>query len=88
MGIALREKRACKGFLWRYTGISKEEQFNEQPVIKVCCSTAEKIAFVSIADAARDAKISAPALRQRIITQVHLGDYHWVFDKKSTHYTF
>jgi hypothetical protein len=86
VGIALREKRVCKGFIWRYTGISKEEQYNEQPVIKVRCSTAEKIAFDTIADAARDAKISAPALRQRIITQVHLGDYHWVFDKKSTHY--
>jgi hypothetical protein len=86
IGIALREKRACKGFLFRYTGVSKEEQYNEQPVIKVCCSTAEKTAFETIADAARDANISAPALRQRIITQVHLNDCHWVFDKKSTHY--
>jgi hypothetical protein len=86
IGIALREKRVCKGFLWRYTGISKEEQYNDQPVLKVCCSTGQKIPFDTIADAARDAKISAPALRQRILTHVHLNDCHWIFDKNSTHY--
>jgi hypothetical protein len=88
IGIALREKRVCQGFLWRYTGISKEEQYNEQPVIKVCCSTGNKEYFNNIADAARDANISSPGLRQRIITQVHLLDHHWIFNKdvKSTHY--
>ena len=86
VGIALREKRVCQGFLWRYSGISKEEQFNEQPVIKICCSTGEKKMFKTIADAARDSNISAPALRQRILTHVHINDYHWVFDKQSTHY--
>ena len=79
IGIALREKRVCQGFLWRYTGFSKEQQFNEQPVVKVCCSTGEKTKFNTIADAARDAKISAPALRQRILTHVHLMDYHYTF---------
>ena len=79
IGIALREKRICQGFLWRYTGFSKEQQFNEQPVVKVCCSTGEKTKFNTIADAARDAKISAPALRQRILTHVHLMDYHYTF---------
>ena len=89
IGIALREKRVCRGFLWRYTGISKEEQYNEQPVVKVCCSTGSKVYFNTIADAAKDAKISSPALRQRIITQVHLLDHHWIFNKdiKPTHYT-
>lgn len=82
IGIALREKRVCQGFLWRYTGFSKEQQFNEQPVVKVCCSTGEKTKFNTIADAARDAKISAPALRQRILTHVHLMDYHYTFLKK------
>ena len=86
VGIALREKRVCQGFLWRYSGISKEEQFNEQPVLKICCSTGEKKMFKTIADAARDSKISAPALRQRILTQVHINDHHWLFDKQSTHY--
>ena len=86
VGIALREKRVCKGFLWRYSGISKEEQFNEQPVVKICCSSGEKKMFKTIADAARDSKISAPALRQRILTNIHINDHHWVFDKKSTHY--
>lgn len=79
IGIALREKRVCQGFLWRYTGFSKEQQFNEQSVFKVCCSTGEKIHFKTIADAARDASISPPALRQRILTKVHLLDHHYIF---------
>jgi hypothetical protein len=87
VGIALREKRVCQGFLWRYTGISKEEQYNEQPVIKVCCSTGDKMYFKTIADAAKDCNISAPALRQRILTHVHINDSHWVFDKNANHYT-
>jgi hypothetical protein len=86
VGIALREKRICQGFLWRYSGISKEQQYNEQPVIKVCCSTGEKNSFKTIADAARDCNVSAPALRQRILTHVHINDHHWIFDKNATHY--
>jgi hypothetical protein len=81
IGIALREKRVCKGFLWRYSGFSKEEQFNDQPIIKVCCSTGEKTCFKTIADAARDAKISAPALRNRVLTDVHINNHHWCFQK-------
>ena len=87
VGIALREKRVCQGFLWRYTGISKEDQYSDQPVIKVCCSTGEKTYFKTIADAAKDCSLSAPGLRQRILTKVHLNDHHWIFDKLSTHYT-
>jgi len=86
VGIALREKRICQGFLWRYSGISKEEQYNEQPVIKVCCSTGIKTSFKTIADAAKDSNISAPALRQRIMTHVHVNDHHWIFDKNANHY--
>jgi hypothetical protein len=86
VGIALREKRVCQGYLWRYSGISKEEQFNEQPIIKVCCSTGEKTFFKTIADAARDVKISAPALRQRVLTNVHINDHHWIFNKTTNHY--
>ena len=48
--------------------------------------TGNKIYFNTIADAARDAKISSPALRQRIITQVHLLDHHWIFNKSAKHY--
>jgi len=86
VGIALREKRVCQGYLWRYSGISKEEQFNEQPIIKVCCSTGDKIFFKTIADAARDVKISAPALRQRVLTNVHINGHHWIFNKSANHY--
>jgi hypothetical protein len=81
IGIALREKRVCQGFLWRYSGFSKEEQFNEQPIVKVCCSTGEKTQFKTIADAARDAKVTTPALRNRVLTDVHSDGHHWIFPK-------
>ena len=87
MGTALRESRLCQGFLWRYSGISKEEQFAEQPVIKISCKTGVKTYFKNIADSARDAKISAPAMRRRILTDVHVNNYHWVFDKSAIHYS-
>lgn len=86
IGIALRNKTLCKGFLFRYSGISREDQYSSQPVIKVCCSTGVKLCFENMADAARDCKISAPGLRNRILTKVHIDDFHWIFDKNSTHY--
>ena len=86
IGIALRNKTLCRTFLWRYSGISRDDQYSDQPVIKVCCSTGEKTRFDNMADAARDVNISAPGLRNRILTKVHLDDYHWIFDK-TTHYT-
>ncbi len=86
IGIALREKRVCQGFLWRYSGVSKEDQFVCQPVVKVCCSTGEKTFFKTIAEAAKDCNISAPGMRMRILTDVHVNKFHWVFDKNSTHY--
>ena len=86
VGIAVRENRQCQGFLWRYSGVSKEEQFAEQPVIKFCCKNGEKSYFKNIAEAAKDAKISAPALRRRILTDVHVNNYHWTFNKNATHY--
>lgn len=87
IGTALREKKVCKNFLWRYSGISKEEQYSEQPVIKICCSTGEKTCFSTIADAAKDCNISAPGLRSRILTNVHINDHHWKFNKGATHYS-
>ncbi len=86
IGTALREARLCKGFLWRYSGVSKEEQFADQPVIKICCKNGEKCFFKNIADAAKDANVSAPALRRRILTDVHVNNNHWVFDKTASHY--
>jgi hypothetical protein len=87
IGYAVRENRQCKGFLWRYSGVSKEEQFAEQPVVKICCKNGEKNCFKNIAEAAKDANISAPALRRRILTDVHVNNYHWIFDKNATHYS-
>jgi hypothetical protein len=86
IGYAVREKRICKDFLWRYSGVSKEEQFAEQPVIKICCKNGEKMYFKTIADAAKDAKMSAPGLRMRILTDVHVDNFHWVFNKDACHY--
>lgn len=86
IGIALREKRVCQGFLWRYAGISKEDQYSEQPVVRINCTTGVKTEYKTIADAARNGGVSAPAMRQRILTNVHINDHHWTFDKSSTHY--
>jgi hypothetical protein len=87
IGIAVRGKTVCQGFLWRYSGISKEDQYSEQPVIKICCSTGKKTCFSTIADAAKNCNISAPGLRSRILTNVHINDHHWKFNKGATHYS-
>ena len=87
IGIALRNKKVCINYLWRYSNISAEDQYTDQPVIKVCCNTGEKQHFPNIAAAAVDCNISAPGLRNRILTKVHVNDHHWIFNKNSTHYT-
>lgn len=87
VGIALRNKTLVRGFIVRYSGISKEDQYSEQKITKTCCQTGVSIIFPTIADAARDAKISAPGLRNRILTKVHFDNHHWNFDKSSNHYT-
>ena len=86
VGIALRNKTLCQGFIWRYAGISNDDQMKDQPVIKICCSTGEKTNFPHMAAAAKDAGISAPGLRNRILTNVHINGYHWIFNKSATHY--
>lgn len=86
IGNALRNKIICKGFLWRYSGISKEDQMTDQPVIRITCNNGEKKQYPNISSAAKDAKISPPGLRNRILTNVHINGYHWVFDKNATHY--
>ncbi len=85
VGIALRNKSLCQGFLWRYSGISKEDQMSDQPVIRINCKTGERKNYPNIASAAKDARISAPGLRNRIITDVHINNFHWIFDKTATH---
>lgn len=80
IGTALRENRTCRGFIWRYAGFSKEDALMEKPVIKICCKTGERTCFSTIADAAKDCKVSAPALRRRIMTDVHVNNHHWVFE--------
>ena len=86
VGIALRNKKLCRGFIFRYAGISNEDQYKDQPVIKICCSDGKRIEFTCIADAAKDARISAPGLRNRILTRVHRDNHHWIFNKNSSHY--
>ena len=65
----------------------KEIQNDKQQVIKVCCSTGKKTKFATIADAAKDAIISAPGLRSRILTKVHTNGHHWIFGKNASHYS-
>ena len=86
IGVAMRNRTICKGFLFRYSGISPEDQYTDQPVIKICCNTGCKTYFKNIADAAKDCNISAPGLRNRILTKVHINDFHWNFNKESSHY--
>jgi phage anti-repressor protein len=86
VGIAMRNKKLCKGYLFRYAGISREDQYKDQPVVKVCCSNGEKTCFQNIAAAAKDCKISAPGLRNRILTNLHFGGFHWVWEENATHY--
>lgn len=86
IGNALRNKIIYKGFLWRYSGISKEDQMTDQPVIRITCNNGEKKHYPNISSAAKDAKISSTGLRNRILTNVHTNEYHWIFDKNATHY--
>ena len=86
IGIALRNKKLCQGYMFRYAGISAEDQYADQPVIKINCSDGSKIKFENMAEAAKECNISAPALRNRILTKVHTDNYHWIFDKSATHY--
>jgi hypothetical protein len=87
VGVAVRNFSLCKGFIFRYSGISREEQYKDQPVIKIRCCDGEKTHFPNIALAAADCKVSPPGLRNRIITHVHREGFHWVFDNAATHYT-
>ena len=86
VGIALRNKKLCKGFLFVYSGLTVDEQFLDQPVIKINCNTGERTEFKNIASAARNANISAPGLRNRINTDVHVNNYHWIWSPNSKHY--
>ena len=87
IGTARRNSQKCQGFLWRWHGISKEDQYSDQPVIKVCCSTGEHTFFDTIAAAAENCNISAPGLRERILRDLHINNFHWKFDKDATHYS-
>ena len=91
VGVALRNNSFCQGFLWRYSGISHEQQFEDQKVIRVNCNSGEKKYYLNIAAAAKEAQISAPGLRNRILTNLHVKlreiNYHWIFDENdSSHY--
>jgi FtsZ-binding cell division protein ZapB len=86
IGIALRNKTLSIGYKWCYSGISKDDQMKDQPVIRIKCCNGEKTHYPNIASAAKSAKISPPGLRNRILTDVHSGGFYWIFDKTSTHY--
>ena len=86
VGISLRNNKLCKGYIVRYTGISQEDQYKDQPVVKINCNTGDKIYFANLASAGKDSNITYVALRNRINTNVHVGNYHWIWDIGATHY--
>jgi hypothetical protein len=86
IGVALRNKSLCKGYMWRYSGITNEDQMGDQPVTRICCKTGERTEYNCIASAARASCISPPCLRNRILTELHINGYHWVFNKEASHY--
>ena len=55
----------------------------DQPVIRINCNTGERTNYPNIASAAKAVKISPPGLRNRILTDVHVNNFHWVFDKNA-----
>jgi phage anti-repressor protein len=87
VGIALRNRTLCKGFLFKYSGIAFEDSGKEQPVVKINCSTGERTYYKNMAIAAKDKDASCTyvALRQRILTKLHVNNHHWEFDNAS-HY--
>ncbi len=87
IGIALRTRSLSSGYRWQYANFSPDEQFKDQPVVKVNCCTGERTAFPNLGSAAKDAKISTPGLRNRILTDVHFQKFHWIFDRGVTHWT-
>ena len=86
IGISVRNKTLCKGYLFRYSGLSKEQQYVDQKVIKVNCNTGEKINFDNIASAAKDANVSAPGLRNRLNCDINVDNFHWIWDESASHY--
>ena len=86
VGIALRNTTLCKGYVIKYAGLSKEQQYISQKVIKINCNTGERTLFPTIADAARNCKVSAPGLRNRINTDCHIENFHWIWDESCTHF--
>jgi hypothetical protein len=86
VGIGLRNKSICQGFIWKYTGISHEDESTSQAVIKINCNTGQQLKFDTITEAAKDANLSPPGLKNRILTKLHVNDFHWIFDKTATHF--
>ena len=86
VSIALRQKRPIKGYIFRYTGVTEEQQYEDQPVIKTNCCTGKKTNFPNIASAALDAGVSSPALRNRINTSLHVNNHNWTWHPNATHW--
>ena len=80
VGIALRNTSLSGG-----SGFSKDEQMKDSPVIRIKCESGEKTYYKNMASAAREANISSPRIRNRILTAVHCNGYHWIFDKNTDH---
>jgi hypothetical protein len=86
VGICLRNNKLCKGYIVRYAGISHEDQFKDQPVVKINCKNNEKTHFKNLVTSGKDAGITSVAMRNRINANIHVGNCHWVWDEGATHY--
>jgi hypothetical protein len=81
IGISVRNGTLSQGFIWKYSGFSRDEYCKEQAVIKINCNTGERLRFDTMASAAKDANLSTPGIKNRILTDVHVKNFHWIFDK-------
>jgi hypothetical protein len=84
VGIALRNSTLCKGFVWKYVGVTLDQQLTSQKVIKICCEDGTITKFNSYVEAGKDGGVSSVTIRNRILTNVHSRlngkNYHWIID--------
>lgn len=84
IGIALRNNTLAKGFVWKYVGVTLDQQLTAQKVVKVCCEDGTRQKFTSYVAAGKDVNVSSVTIRNRIMTNVHTRingrNYHWIID--------
>jgi len=46
VGIALRNKSLCQGYLFRYEGVSSQDMHKSKKVTKICCDTGKRFFLI------------------------------------------